>query len=294
MPKCGDGSDGDIEMILRLLPLLALTAQAAPQPAVQIPPRNPLNWPTPVMDTVAPALPTLRKGAVLVLSKTNGFRDPEQIAAAKTVLVDLVRKQRRDVFETENAAVVNARDLARFSVIVLNSTSGNIFDDQQRAAFKAWIEQGGGVVLLHGAGGDPQYDWNWYPQTLIGAQFIGHTGRPKQFQQGKIDVIDRANPATRKLPEQWVRTEEWYSFDRVPTGNGTRILATLDETSYEPFPERVRMGKPHPIIWTRSIGRGRVFFSALGHKAETYSEPLHQQMISGAICWAAHGVGPRC
>ena len=91
-----------------------------------------------------------------------------------------------------------------------------------------------------------------------------------------------------------MRTEEWYSFDRVPTGNDTHILATLDESSYEPFPERMRMGKIHPIIWTRCVGRGRVFFSALGHKAETYSEPLHQKMISGAIRWAARAEGAAC
>jgi len=273
---------------------LALFAQTAqPAPAAAPPARDPRNWPVAVMDTVPPKLPPLRRGAVLVLSKTNGFRDPDQIAAAKAVLVDLVRKQGRGVFETENAAVMNPRDLAKFAAVVLNSTSGNIFDEGQRAAFRSWIEKGGGVVLLHGAGGDPQYDWSWYPETLVGAQFIGHTGRPKQFQQGKIDVVDRTNPATRDLPAEWVRTEEWYSFDRVPSGNCTRILATLDETSYEPFPERTRMGKVHPLIWTRCVGKGRVFFSALGHKAETYAEPLHQKLISGAIRWAAerHGAG---
>ncbi|KAB7646289.1 ThuA domain-containing protein [Polymorphobacter fuscus] len=289
-----NGIDRAILAVAIGLAAMPLPAQAPLQAPVPAPVRDPRNWPTPVMDTVPPALPALAPGAVLVLSKTNSFRDPDQIEAAKKVLVDLVGKQHRDVFETENAAIMNPRDLARFSTVVLNSTSGNIFTESQRAAFKAWIEAGGGVVLLHGAGGDPAYDWKWYPETLIGAQFIGHTGRPKQFQPAVIDVRDRSNPATAGLPEKWQRTEEWYSFDRVPSGPTTRILATLDETSYEPFPERTRMGAVHPLIWTHCVGRGRVFFSALGHKAETYAEPLHQQMIDGAIRWAGRSAGSGC
>lgn len=264
---------------------------AAPAPTPYV--KNPLYWPTPIMDRVPPRLPRLRRGAVLILSKTNGFRDSEQIRAATAALEKLVKGEGRDVFVTENAAVMNRRDLGRFSAVILNSTSGTIFDAGQRAAFRRWIERGGGVVMLHGAGGDHDYDWRWYVETLLGAQFIGHTSKPDQFQPGTIHVIDRDHPATRDLPAEWSRVEEWYAFDHAPHGQGTRILATLDEGSYAPGLGQ-RMGRIHPVVWTRCVGRGRIFFSALGHKAETYAELLHLKLIDGAIRWATRAEGAGC
>lgn len=264
--------------------LLALALQPAPYI------KNPKYWPTPVMDEVAPVVPRLRPGAVLVLSKTNGFRDDEQIVAATAAVSEIVRARGRDVFATENAAIMNARDLARFRVVVLNSNSGNIFTDPQRAAFRAWVEGGGGVVLLHGAGGDYTYDWPWYRDALLGVKFAGHTAKPDQFQQGDIHIADSRHPVVRGLPIKWTRIEEWYAFDRVPEGQGTRILATLDEASYRPG-QGQRMGRIHPIIWTRCVMRGRAIFSALGHQAQSYAEPLHRTLIGNAIEWAA---GKRC
>lgn len=277
---------------MMLYTALSMTAAALAAQVTPLPPRppgsDPRNWPTPVMDSVPPKVPRFRRPAVLVLSKTNGFRDDDQIEASKRTLTELIRRGAREVFETENAAVVNPRDLKAFSTIVLNSTSGNIFDAKQREAFRAWVEQGGGVVLLHNAGVSQRTDWSWYAEELLGARFIGHTGRPKQFQQGTIDIVAPDHPVTRGLPARWTREEEWYSFDRVPSGSGTRILATVDEASYDPSPARIAMGAVHPIIWQRCIGRGRMVYSALGHKAETYAEPLHRTLIANAIDWASN------
>ncbi|UWX04831.1 ThuA domain-containing protein [Pseudoxanthomonas sp. NC8] len=85
-----------------------------------------------------------RERAVLVFSKTNGFRDDAQIQAANRALRRLVEARSWDVYVSENAALFNPEALAKFDVVVLNSTSGDTFLPTQRDAFRHWLEQGGG------------------------------------------------------------------------------------------------------------------------------------------------------
>ena len=47
------------------------------------------------------------------------------------------------------------------------------------------------------------------------------------------------------------------------------------------------MGKDHPIAWTRCVGKGRSFYSAIGHRPETYTEPHNAALLESAITWAA-------
>lgn len=244
-------------------------------------------------DHEPPTLPAMKSPAVLIFSKTNGFRDDAQIAAANTAIEKLVRARGWSVYTTENAAVFNPAELARFKAVVWNSVSGDVLTPRQRTAFKSWLEQGGGFVGLHGSGGDSSYAWKWYVDDLIGAQFIGHTFDP-QFQVAKLVVEDPDHPATRGLPAQWTRTDEWYSFASNPRPKGYRILVSIDERSYSPSmklpfsdEKSIAMGADHPMVWTHCVGKGRAFYSALGHQASSYSEKPHLAMIDGAIGWAA-------
>jgi uncharacterized protein len=178
-----------------------------------------------------PRLPEFKQPAILIFSKNNGFRDDVQIKAASAALEKMAKEKGWSSFTTENAAVFNTAQLGQFKAVVWSSVSGDVLTPNQRAALKAWIEQGGGYVGLHGSGGDPSYKWQWYVNELIGTQFIGHTLSP-QFQQGRLVVEDQTHSATRTLPKEWVRTEEWYSFDQSPRAKGYHILVTLDEASY--------------------------------------------------------------
>lgn len=247
-------------------------------------------------ETVPPQLPpTLGDNVVLIFSKTNGFRDEAAIKASNAALVAVGQRRNWSTFVTENAAVFNSEQLKHFKAVVWNNVSGDVLTLDQREAFKNYLEQGGGFVGIHGAGGDPHYEWPWYVQTVIGAQFIGHTLKP-QFQQATMHVEDANDSIMQGLPREWVRTEEWYSFASSPRATGAHILATVDEKTYEPhmFGKDIRMGADHPVIWKHCIGDGRAFYSALGHQASAYAEPEYVGVLERAIAWAAGFEGTQC
>jgi type 1 glutamine amidotransferase len=241
---------------------------------------------TPQYDHEAPTMPDLAHPAILVLSKTNGYIHKVGLPAARDMLAELATENGWHLYQTENAATHNREDLARFDAVVWNNTSGDILTTDQRAAFKEWLQGGGQWLGLHAAGGDPSYEWDWYRDELIGAQFFGHTMSP-QFQDADVLVVEAEEALTSHLPKRWrVTQEEWYAFDRNPRKTGSKILLVLDESSYDTeerfFPEPTMPGE-HPIAWTHSVGRGTVIYSAMGHTAETYANDDYREFIRRSI-----------
>ncbi|RYD54273.1 MAG: ThuA domain-containing protein [Sphingomonadales bacterium] len=263
--------------------LMALAAQDAPSP--QTDPRRP----APTLDSAAPTLPKLRRPAVLIFSKTNGFRHdsiPDAVAAVRK----LAKARGFSTYATENAALFNREQLARFEVIVFASATGDMFTPAQRQAFEAWLASGRGFVGLHGAGDGSHPDWY---QALLGyGGYTGHPGGADQFQTSDLIVTDRAHPATRHLAARWRWTEEYYAY-AAPLRPDTQILARLDETGMRLEPKH-SMGDKHALIWWRCEGRARIFYSALGHKPESWSDPVHLKLVDGAIRWAARRTGKGC
>ena len=239
-------------------------------------------------DHTPPVLPdTLHHPAILVFSKSNGFRDDPSVNAAQAALKTMAGHEHWTIFSTDNAAVFNARDLKRFDAVVWNNVSGDVLTLAQRKDFKAYLEGGGGFAGLHGSGGDFFYDWDWYADTLIGARFKAHPMSP-QFQAARLKVEDSKNPVVRGLQPEWTMTDEWYSFKTNPRQKGADVLVTLDERTYRPMAGKLdlRMGD-HPIAWTQCIGKGRSFYTAIGHRPESYSEPNTNRLIEQGVAWAA-------
>lgn len=242
------------------------------------------HLPTPTYDRVAPVLPANLHHAILIVSKTNGWRHLEHIPRSNAVLAEIARDQGRRSYVTENAAVFNDAQLQRFTVVVLNSASGDFMTPDQREALQRFVARGGGVVALHAAG-DNSHKEPWYVDTIIGTRFIGHPGGEDQFQAARV-IVDRPDhPVMASVRLPWSPTDEWYSFANDPATRGMTILARIDEASYRPG-AKLAMGA-HPVIWINPRAKGRVVYSALGHTPAAYQDPNYRRILANAIRWAA-------
>lgn len=252
----------------------------ATSPAVE-PPEIGINVPAP---------------AVLVFSKTAGWRHNNGIAGADLFLAELAKEKGFSFFTTANAAVFNEEDLSRFQVIVFNNVTGAALSAEERAAFEQWMKSGGAWLGLHGSGDFSIAGWDWYQDNLIGARFIGHTMAP-QFQTARLVVLDPAHPVTENLPTGWEHRDEWYSFDKVPDPLLFKPLIGIDETSYSPtntvvdrWPEDLSMGSnpdQHPMVWATRSDCYRGVYSAMGHGFESYHDPNYRALLGFAFDWVS-------
>jgi hypothetical protein len=180
-------------------------------------------------------------------------------------------------------------ELSKYNVVVFLLTTGNnLLNDEEKLVFQKYVEGGGGFVGVHSAT-DTEYKWPWY-EELIGAHFLGHP----PVHEGKLIIENRNHPATMCFGADTLRwKDEFYSFDRNPRKNSNvKVLVSIDETSYNIDENlwfknvNIVMGD-HPLIWCQNIGRGRSFYTALGHTAELYDNEMFRKHLTGAILWAA-------
>jgi uncharacterized protein len=220
---------------------------------------------------------------VLVFSAENLWSHPSNPIAVQTVL---------EMCNTRGYTVVASHDPAVFfeqlpatDVIVFAVTSGPVLSAEAQGVIEPWVRAGGGVVGLHSASAT-QLDWPFFIE-LMGAQFLGHG--PTQ-SASKLIVDRRDHPITAGIDTASItRTDEWYAFVKRPDTAGTTVLMSLDESTLPAdYPSQLLMGY-HAITWVHERLGGRVFYTALGHMPDTYTQPWFLDMLGRAIDWTAGG-----
>ncbi|RDG34628.1 ThuA domain-containing protein [Streptomyces corynorhini] len=214
-----------------------------------------------------------RPPRLVLYTRTTAYRH-ESIPAGVEAVERLAAEEEFAALATEDPAALE-HALGSCAVVVFLSTSGEVLTPGARAALRAHMAGGGGFVGIHAAA-CTEYDWPYYGE-LLGARFARHPA----LQPGTVTVTDRAHPATRHLDARWHFTDEWYDFRAAP--EGVRVLAGADESSYDGG----GMGPAHPLVWCHERMGGPVFYTALGHTAESFADPAFLAHLRGGIRYAA-------
>jgi uncharacterized protein len=231
------------------------------------------------------------KKAILLFSKTTGFRHDESIDAGKIAFRELATKNDWFLYETEEGGVFNGDQLEKFDAVIFNNSTGRVLNDEQQAALEQYVENGGKLIGIHGAG-DDSHHWDWYEHNLLGSKFSHHPINP-QLQEAQITL----NPATdtllsKALPNTWTHSDEWYVFYENPRSKDFNIVYTLDGEKIIPngnflwvSDKDFGMGKDHPVAWYKPIGKGKTFYTSIGHAATAWQKKPFLQMLENAIEW---------
>ncbi|MEU0483790.1 ThuA domain-containing protein [Streptosporangium sp. NPDC006013] len=219
----------------------------------------------------------------LLFTKAVGYVHTS-IPAGVQMVKELAADNHFAVVETADSSAFNDANLATFDVVIMLQNSGMVWEnDEQRQALQKYVRSGKGVVGIHNAldmGIENDFPW-WDDLVNGGAHMPAHS---PGVLQGTAKVIDRVHPSTKNLPHRWQRPEEWYNFAPNPRGN-VHVLVTADETTYNPGGSA--MGADHPISWCRKAEGGKVWATAMGHDAASYSEAPFREHVLGGVKWAA-------
>jgi len=238
--------------------------------------------------------PTTLARRVLVYTTSAGFEHdvvkrpkPEEPSLVERALVEMGRSS--GAFEavvSRDPAAFDAASLATFDAVLFYTTGELPLSAPQRQALLAFVRDGGGFVGVHCAT-DTFYEVPEYGR-MIGAYFDGHPWHEKVA----VRVEQRAHAATAHLEPRFEIVDEIYQF-RAPYDRASlRVLMSLDRggvdgRALDTAREGVhRTDGDFALAWTKPFGRGRVFYTALGHRPEVWSDTRFTRHLLGGLRWS--------
>jgi len=175
-----------------------------------------------------------------------------------------------------------AHNLDYFDAIFFFGVREIDLTDEQKADLLSFVKDDGkGFVAAH-SGATAFFSWPEFGE-MLGGRFDEH---PWGITDATVVVDDPAFPAMKGFPATSVRLDEHYQLKDF-SREKLRVLAHLDASKLDLHQPLVhRTDGDFPVAWAKSYGKGRVFYSTLGHVVESWDDPVLQQMYFNAMKWA--------
>ncbi len=182
------------------------------------------------------------------------------------------------------------RNLNYFDAIFFFGVREVDLTPEQRADLLSFVrDDGKGFIAAHSAA-TGFFSWPEFGE-MLGGRFDEHPWGRAGIADATVVVDDPVFPAMKGFPARVVLNDEHYQLKDF-SREKIRVLAHLDPASVDlKAPLVHRTDKDFPVAWAKTYGKGRVFYSTLGHAAESWDNPVIQKMYFEAIRWALGLVG---
>ena len=213
----------------------------------------------------------MSKTALIVWGGWDGH-EPEQTSE---IVRELLTNNGYNVrVETDQDVWLDAERLAATDLLIPNISHGSVTNEQERGLLSA-VKAGSGLGGWHGGAGD-SFRQNTNYQYAVGGQWVSHPGNIIDYT---VNIIDHDDPITAGIPDFQMRSEQYYMH--VDPSN--EVLAT---TTFTGDHDAWIAGTVMPVVWKRSFGKGRVFYSSLGHVATDVNVPEAKTILERGLIWA--------
>jgi len=176
----------------------------------------------------------------------------------------------------------NAKNLDYFDAVIFYTTGDLGLSDQQKKDLLSFVKDDGKGFLGTHSATDTYYNWPEYGE-LIGGYFNEH---PWGQVHCTIRTEDTKFPATAHFPASFPFYDEIYQFKEPYSRDKLRVLMSIDPASVDLTNPRVhRTDKDFAVTWVHHYGKGRVFYSSLGHRDEVWDLPAIQKMWIEGVKW---------
>ncbi len=174
---------------------------------------------------------------------------------------------------------LDAAKLKSLDLIVQVFTMSSITNDQERNLEEA-VRSGVGMAGWHGGMADA-FRSNTEYEFMVGGAWAAHPGGVIDYE---VDVTNATDPITRGLAGFKMHSEQYYML----VDPNVEVLATTTfGGKYAPWIQ----GAVMPVVWKKMYGKGRIFYTSLGHVAADFDVPQAREIVKRGLLWAARVPG---
>lgn len=239
-----------------------------------------------------------KRPKVLYFTRSNGFehsvvkRDGDKLAHSERIFTEMGVKAGFDVTCTKDGKVFDD-DLAQWDLIAFY-TSGTLTDGGKDPG-GPMSEEGKKRLLDAVAAGKPFVGFHAATDSfrtpdgqvdpyiaMLGGEFMGHGSQ----QNAPMQITSPRFPGMAGLGESFSMLEEWYTFKKFAGDLHVILVQDTSVMRRSDGGDKLYDRPPFPATWARMHGKGRVFYTSMGHREDVWTSQVFQQVVLGGMAWA--------